>query len=82
MKIPKTGQLRLIFHLAEVLEHGMPIIMKNERYLPYRSIGKKLALLELKFMLATLYRNYVLRLVPDHKYDVEITVTMHEMYVP
>lgn len=44
------------------------------------SIGKKLALLELKYMLATLYRHFVFRLVPDFTYDVEITVTMHEMY--
>lgn len=47
---------------------------------PRTCIGKKLALLELKFMLATMYRNYVFRLVPDFKYDVEITVTMHEIH--
>lgn len=35
----------------------------------------------MKYMLATLYRHFVFRLVPDLKYDVEITVTMHEMYV-
>ncbi len=44
-------------------------------------MGKKLALLELKYMLATLYRNHVFRLVPGFNYDVEITVTMHEVYV-
>jgi hypothetical protein len=44
------------------------------------SIGKKLALMELKYVIATLYRHYVFRLVPNFNYDVEITGTMHEMY--
>ena len=47
---------------------------------PRTCIGKKLALLEMKYMLATLYRHFVFRLVPDFKYDVEITVTMHEVH--
>lgn len=47
---------------------------------PRTCIGKKLALLEMKYMLATLYRNFVFRLIPDFKYDVEITVTMHEIH--
>lgn len=47
---------------------------------PRACIGKKLALLEMKYMLATLYRHFVFRLVPDVKYDVEINVTMHETH--
>lgn len=65
-------------------------VLENQKrpvtsYLPFGGgprtcIGKKLALLELKYMLAMLYKNFVFRLVPDFKYDVEITVTMHETH--
>jgi len=47
---------------------------------PRTCLGKKLALLELKYLLASLYRNFTFELVPDFKYDVVIEGTMHETH--
>eukprot|EP00026_Physarum_polycephalum_P007092 Phypoly_transcript_07146.p1 GENE.Phypoly_transcript_07146~~Phypoly_transcript_07146.p1 ORF type:complete len:493 (+),score=37.02 Phypoly_transcript_07146:84-1562(+) len=47
---------------------------------PRTCIGKKLALMEMKYIITTLYRHYYFRLVPNFKYDVEITGTMHEIH--
>lgn len=54
-------------------------------YLPFGGgqrtcIGKRLALLELKYLLATLYRNFTFKLVSGFQYDVKICVTMHETH--
>eukprot|EP01111_Echinosteliopsis_oligospora_P013082 TRINITY_DN459_c0_g1_i1.p1 TRINITY_DN459_c0_g1~~TRINITY_DN459_c0_g1_i1.p1 ORF type:complete len:505 (-),score=102.81 TRINITY_DN459_c0_g1_i1:86-1600(-) len=47
---------------------------------PRTCIGKKMALLEMKYLLATLYRNFTFAQVPGHNYEIGVTVTMHEIH--